>query len=67
MGEADGNGVVWRAPVGGSLGRAGQASCTLLPAGRFLMGGEGGNAWGVRQSASASLHHAGQPIGWEGE
>lgn len=40
---------------GGSLGRAGQANCTLLAAGRFLMAGAG-NAWGIRQSACTLLH-----------
>lgn len=36
-------------------GRAGQANCTLLAAGRFLMAGVG-NTWGIGQSACALLH-----------
>lgn len=64
MGDADGDGSEWRALLEAAMGKAGQANCTLLTAGRFLTGGDGGAPKGIGQSVPYCTH-SWTAQGWE--
>lgn len=64
-GDADGS--EWRALLEAAMGKAGQANCTLLTAGRFLTGVDGGG--GVPKGTGQSVPyctHSRAAQGWEG-
>lgn len=62
MGDADGDGSEWRVrvegAVGAAMGRAGQANCTPLTAGRFLTGG----GWGEGAPRELGRHSLMYPL-----
>lgn len=68
MGDADGDGSERRVLLEAAMGRAGRANCTLLTAGRFLTGGDGGGGApkGIGQSVPYGTHFRAAQ-GWEGK